>query len=233
MVRHDIFLFALAALGLGLGVSAAGAQDVESKAATRAIENADPDAVDPNLIKGEKWTLDFHFEQPEPIVVGDPATGDRQVFWYVVYTATNRTGADRSFVPVFTLYADTGAIRRAGIYPTVFDAIKRTRKVRFLENAVQVIGKILVGDDNARTGVAIFPPLDRETARFTIFVEGLSGEYVERPAAAPAAKAAETGKAAEVVRLRKTLAIAYSLPGDRWWRNLDQPIFVSKKWTWR
>jgi len=233
MVRHGFFLFALAALGLGLAVSAAHAQDAETKAAARAIDNADPDVVDPNLIKGEKWTLDFRFEQPEAIVVTDPATGEKQVFWYVVYTATNRTGADHNFVPVFTLYADTGAIRRAGIYPTVFDAIKRTRKVRFLENAVQVIGKILVGEDNARTGVAIFPPLDRETAHFTIFVEGLSGEYVERPAGAPAAKAAEAGKNAEVVRLRKTLAIAYNLPGDRWWRNLDQPIFVSKKWTWR
>jgi hypothetical protein len=91
-------------------------------------------------------------------------------------------------------------------------------------------GKVLPGEDNARTGVAIFAPLDRGTDYFRIFVEGLSGEYVERPN--PAATA-ETPEDEKVIRLRKTLVLEYKFPGDEWWLNADQPIFVSKTWTWR
>ena len=95
---------------------------------------------------------------------------------------------------------------------------------------VKMVGKILPGEDNARTGVAIFAPLDRKTDRFTLFVEGLSGRYIERPNPAADENTPEDEK---VVRLRKTLALEYKLPGDEWWLNLDQPIFISKKWTWR
>jgi hypothetical protein len=228
-----IGLGVFAAAVVGLAAWAARAEDIEAKAAARAIDNNDPDAVDPNTIKGEKWTLDFKFENPEPIVITDPEKGEKQVYWYVVYTITNNTGGERSVVPVFTLYGDTGAVRKAGLYPTVHDAIKKSRKIKFLENAVQVIGKIAQGEDSARTGVAIFAPLERETDHFTVFVEGLSGEYIERP---DRTKKIEPGHLAEgdkLLRLRKTLALAFDLPGDKWWMNLDQPIFKSKKWTWR
>jgi hypothetical protein len=228
------------ALVLGLAAVAGWAQDISVKAAEKAIDNADPDAVDPNLIKGEKWTFDLQFERPEPIVVTAPG-GEKQIYWYVVYTVTNRTGADRNFVPVFTLFADTGAVARAGIYPTVYEAIKKTRKIKFLENAVQMIGKLLMGDDNARTGVAIFPPLDPKATRFTIFIEGLSGEYIERPGPAepPVASKGEEPNPETVkekdklLRLRKCMAITYALPNENWMTTLDQPIFKDKKWTWR
>jgi hypothetical protein len=226
-----------------LAAPAARAQDVTAKAAERAITAADPDAVDPNLIHGEKWTIDFQFERPEPIVVTGP-TGQKEIYWYMVYTVTNNTGGDRFFAPAFTLYGDNGVLRRAGIYPNVYETIKKTRKVRFLENAVQMIGKLLVGADNARTGVAIFAPLPPETTKFTVFVEGLSGEFIERaePAAPPEAPKAvepqEAGAAAapeadKTVRLRKTMALLFDLPPARWWLTLDQPVFKSKKWTWR
>jgi len=228
MARYGIFGAVLVGF-LAVLVPAARTQQTHSEAVRTAIENADPDAVDPNLIKGERWTLDFRFDHPEPIVVTTPG-GEKEVYWYLVYTVTNRSAEDPPLVLAFTLYADTTAVQRAGIYPTVFEAIKKTRKIRFLENAVQMIGKILTGEDNARTGVAIFAPLDRKTDRFTLFVEGLSGEYIERPNPAADENTPEDEK---VVRLRKTLALEYQLAGDQWWLNLDQPIFVSKKWTWR
>lgn len=213
-----------------LAAPAAPAEEADLvRVAERAIDRANPDQVDPKDIKGENWTHDLRFDHPEPIVVTTPG-GEKEVYWYIVYTVTNTSGAEKNFVPTFTLYSDTSAIRRAGVYPTVFEAIKKQRKIRFLENAVQMIGKILPGEDNARTGVAIFAPLDRETDRFTIFVEGLSGQYIERPRADAPADAPPDQK---VVRLRKTLAIEYKLPGDKWWLNLDQPLFVSKTWTWR
>ena len=225
--------FALAIAGPSLPRASAQTKDAESAAAEKAVEQTDPDAVDPNTIKGEHWTLDFTFERPEPIVVTSPQTGEKEVYWYMVYTITNNTGAERPLTPSFLLYGSNGSLRRAGIYPTVFDAIKRTRKVRFLENAVQMIGKILVGVDNARTGVAIFSPLQRDTNQFTVFVEGLSGQYIERPDRSKKIEPGHLAAGENLVRLRKTLAITYDLPGDKWWMNLDQPIFLSKKWTWR
>ena len=239
MTRYGLWLFGIAmittaAVAVAMwAVTTASAQDAESAAAAKAVEKADPDAVDPNTIKGEHWTLDFTFERPEPIVVISAQTGEKEVYWYIIYTVTNNTGAERPLVPTFALYADTGAIRRAGIYPAVFDAVKRTRRVRFMENAVQMLGKILVGADNARTGVAIFSPLDRDTDKFTVFVEGLSGEFIERPDRSKQVEPGHLAEGEKLVRLRKTLALAYDLPGDKWWLNLDQPIFLSKKWTWR
>jgi len=238
MMRNRFWMVAAVALALGLAAASGWAQDVSIKAAAKAIDNADPDAVDPNLVKGEKYTVDFQFDRPEPIVVTGP-TGEKQIYWYVIYTVTNKTGQDRTFVPVFTLFSDTGAVTRAGIHPSVFDAVKKSRKLKFLENAVQMIGKLLIGEDNARTGVAIFAPLCSKTTKFTVFVEGLSGEFIERadPVAPPQAGAAKPEElkpdADKVIRLRKTLALTYTLPSENWMANLDQPVFQCKKWTWR
>ena len=215
---------------LGLIVAAAPAQDIDpAKVAAKAVERHDPDQVDPNTIKGEDWTFDITFEHPQAIVVNGPA-GEKEVYWYVVYTVTNRAKEEKNYVPTFTLVSSAAKVRRAGIYPAVFDAIRKSRKIPFLENAVKMVGNVIPGEDNARTGVAIFAPLDRDTDRFIIFAEGLSGQYIERPKPGAAADAPEDEK---VIRLRKALAIEYRLPGDKWWMNLDQPIFVSKTWTWR
>jgi len=202
-------------------------ENADPRAAEKAVAVADPDAVNPIEIQGEDWTLDFRFDTPEPIVVTGP-DGEKQVYWYVVYTVTNCSGEDRRFVPSVLLYTDAGKTRRAGLYPKVFEAINAQRKIRFLENAVKMIGDLRQGDDNAKTGVAIFAPLDRDTDRFTLFVAGLSGQFVERTLAP-----AKEGDEPTTIRLRKTLALEYDLPGDKWWMNLDQPHFVSKKWTWR
>jgi len=204
-------------------------QEDPAEKARQAIESNDPDQVDPNLIKGEDWTFDFQFEHPQPIIVRTPG-GDREVYWYLVYTVTNRSNEAKEFVPSFTLYTDKATVRRAGVFPRVFEAIKAHRKVRFLENAANLHTRVFPGEANARTGVAIFAPLDRATDKFTIFAEGISGRYIERPR--PDAKP-DAPPDEKVVRLRRTLAIAYDLPGDKWWMNLDQPVFVSKTWTWR
>jgi hypothetical protein len=153
---------------------------VAEKAAELAIENNNPDAVDPNTIKGDAWTLDFQYEAPVAIVVKMP-DGAKQVFWYVVYTVTNPSKDKHDFVPAFTLMSDTGVVRKAGIYPAAYEAIKMNRKIPFLENALKMIGPIEPGMDNARTGVAIFAPLDARCDMLSIFVEGLSGQYIERP----------------------------------------------------
>lgn len=247
MMRTSAMVYGVATVLIALLAPLAAAQEADpAKAAARAVEQSDPDKVDPNLIKGETWTFDFRFDHPQPLVVTTPG-GEKEVYWYLVYTVTNRAEKEKTYIPTFTLFSDTAAVRRAGIFPTVFEAIKKNRKIRFLENAVRMHGKVLPGDDNARTGVAIFAPLDRSTDRFTVFCEGLSGQYVERcpKCASPKTQRSKadphlkclacgsTQVGEKVIRLRKTLAITYKLPGDKWWLNLDQVIFVSKKWTWR
>jgi len=219
---------AVAALA-ALSPMALAQDDPQGEAASQAIDTYDPDQVDPNRVKGEPWTFDLQFEHPQPIVVRTPG-GQREVYWYLVYTVTNRAKEAKQFIPAFTLYTDKAVLRRAGVFPSVHEAVKAARKIRFLQNAVTMHGKVMPGEGNARTGVAIFAPLDRDTDRFSIFCEGMSGQYVERPNLAAKPDAPDDKK---VVRLRKTLALTYKLPGDKWWLNLDQPVFVSKKWTWR
>ncbi len=217
------------ALGVLILAPVAWTRETERTAAEKAVRAADPDEVDPVRIKGADWTYEITYAKPEPIVVTDPE-GEKKVYWYLVYTVTNHSEEAHPFVPAFTLFTDTAELRRAGFFPEVYKAIKQGRKIPFLENAAKLHGKLFTGPDNARTGVAIFAPLPRETDRFTLFVEGLSGLYVERPRPDVPEDAPEDQK---TIRLRKTLALEYDLPGDRWWQNLDQPVFLSKKWTWR
>ena len=230
MTRVCLWLCGALVVFLAMVTPLAAAEEVDAaKVAEKAIEAGNPDNVDPTQIKGENWMLDFTFENPHPIIVNTPGLG-QQMYWYVVYTVTNRTNAEHNFVPAFTLYTTSTSLQRAGVYPAVFDAIKKQRKIRFLENAVQMIGKVLPGEDNARTGVAIFGPMPRDAENFTIFVEGLSGQYIERPN--PQAKP-DSLPAAKVLILRKTLTLTYKLPGDQWWLNQDPPLFAKKAWTWR
>jgi len=229
MAQRSVWLLALATAMVAGFAGIAWTQETRKESAEKALEAADPDQINPIDIKGEKYTFDFRFDNVEPLVVTNPE-GEKEVYWYLVYTITNTSDEEHNFVPAFTLYSDTASVRRAGLHPDVFDAIRKRRQIRFLENAVKMTGKVLPGEDSARTGVAIFAPLDRETDHFRIFVEGLSGEYVERPN--PAATA-ETPEDEKVIRLRKTLVLEYKFPGDEWWLNVDQPIFVSKTWTWR
>ena len=228
MTRTAVGWLAVAAATIGWA-AAARAQDADAARAAEAIKAADPDDVDPVAVKGDKWTFDFKYDDPAPLVVTTPQ-GKRAVYWYVLYTVTNHSGEDRLFVPSFTLVTDTVKVVKAGIHPSVFEAIKTQRKVPFLEDAAAVMGKVRIGPDNAKTSVAIFPPLDPKTDKFTIFVGSLSGEYVERPKASAKPDTPEDEK---VLRLYKTLALEYDLPGDESWLNLDRPKFLSKKWTWR
>jgi hypothetical protein len=237
MERKILLMIGILAVALLVALPAVRAQEAaDTDAARAAMDKADPDNVDPVSIRGERWTLDITYDNPLPIVALGPS-GENEVYWYMIYTITNNTGADHECVPTFLLFSDTGALVRAGVYPLVFDAIKKERsaKYKFLENAVQMVGvqnrKYRQGADNAHTGVAIFPPMDRATNKFSVFVEGLSGEYIEKPEQPQ--KVDPTTVEAKVLRLHKTLALSYNLPGDKWWKNLDQPVFVSKKWTWR
>jgi hypothetical protein len=253
MERKILTLLGILTVGVLMAFSGARAAEVATdanEAAQKAFESGDPDNVDPVAIQGEHWTLDITYEQPQPIIVLNNK-GEKSVYWYMIYTITNNTGADRNYVPSFFLFCDTGKLIPAAVNPDAFEAVKKLRGLKYpnLENAGQMVAinapadnpaikkpentTIKMGSDNARTGVAIFAPMERNTRRFSIFIQGLSGEYIEKPTRPNKVEPGHLESGDKLLRLHKTLAMAFDMPGDQWWQNLDKPIFKNKKWTWR
>ncbi len=158
---------------------------------------------EPNIISSA-WQFEFDFKQPRVVAVTG-IDGERQFYWYLPYTVTNRTGEDRTFVPRFTVLTNEGHLIEAGrkIEPAVFEAIKKEQRNDLLESPVQVIGRLLQGQDNARDSVAIWRAPDADVDRIWVFVSGLSGETatIQHPLTD------------EKVVLRKTLMLDFEVPG--------------------
>ena len=169
----------------------------------------------------DQWQLDVSFEDLHAIPVqlaGEPAA---KTFWHMRYTVTNNTGQDRVFVPEFILYTDTGQVLRAGHRTpgAVFQSIKALYNDPLLQDVSEMAGKLLQGQDNAKSGVAIWPDFDPNAGAFDVFVSGLSGETVEVTLPKPL-RVMETdamGKQTEVVKdkiiLSKTLDRRYTVQG--------------------
>jgi|WetSurMetagenome_2_1015567.scaffolds.fasta_scaffold11063_6 hypothetical protein len=250
MERKILTLLGILAVGILVAITSARAEEATNEAAQKAFENGDPDNIDPVSIQGEHWNLDITYEEPLPIIVLN-SKGEKAVYWYMIYTITNNTGADRQYVPSFILFTDSGQVDPAAVNPDAFAAVKKLRGIKYptLENACQMVAinapadnpdikkpentTIKMGPDNARTGVAIFAPLERNARRFSVFIQGLSGEYVERPVRPNKIEPGHLEAGDKLLRLHKTFAMNFELPGDQWWQNMDKPIFKSKKWTWR
>jgi hypothetical protein len=175
------------------------------------------------------WELDFKYQDPQPIAVTLP-DGSKKTFWYMLYTVANRTGADRTFIPDFTLYTDTGRIYRSGVAvpAVVFDAIQKNVNNPLLVDQTSITGKILQGEDNAKDGVAIWPDIDPEARAFDSFIGGLSGE--EAKIALPAS---QPGAASTKVILRKALRLQYAMPSEPAARAANPPKLVDKSWVMR
>lgn len=191
----------------------------------------DPDDVSVRDIDGHDWQFDHNFRAPRPIKVYGP-DDKAEIYWYILYTVTNNTGDERFFAPSFMLFTDKAKVQRSRSQPNVCALIKkdRPRHAKFLEHATKIIGKLLQGDDNARDGIAIFAPLEEGTKSFTVFVGGLTGQYIRR--ANPGALADAT-EAEKTVILHKTRALKYRLIGDEWKRDMVPAKLVRKWWAWR
>jgi hypothetical protein len=187
------------------------------------------------------WQLDIDVKTPRAISVLLPGAKAMQTFWYMVYTVTNRTGSDQTFVPEFTLYTDTGQVLKAGtqVPADVFDFVTRAVNDPHLRDSVNVTGKLLQGADNAKTGVAIWPDFDAQAGSFDVFVGGLSGESVEisLPAPVEVVQRTLTGTTQQVTKdkmvLSKTLQLQYSVPGEAASRPQAVPSLEKKDWVMR
>jgi len=168
------------------------------------------------------WELTFKNYAPERIVAAVEGKGEKQTYWYMRYTVTNNSGQDLLFTPEFELMTDTGQIVKAGkgVDDSIFRQIKELYKNPLMEGPVDILGKILQGEDNAKDGVAIFAGVDADARTFRFMVGGISGET--SPVLDPVTK--------EKVVLHKTLVLEYLIPGESI-GAAPQPQFKSKKWV--
>jgi hypothetical protein len=192
------------------------------------------------------WELEFrHDNPPKRIDVQGP--GGLVTYWYLPYTAINRSAATQRFFPTFQLVtADLKVVDTdTGISALVFEAIAERHRIthKYLTHPTQAIGDLRAGEDNARQSVAIWRDVDLTGARFQIFVGGLSGEarLVANPAYDPQKPEripAPDGRGDLLVNpkfftLRKTLELTYVLPGSEATRDQASPVLERVRWVMR
>jgi hypothetical protein len=166
------------------------------------------------------WELRFDWEKPRRIVVELPGSDNPVAYWYLPYTVTNQSGEEQVFLPRFEMVTEDGRIHVSdrAIPKEVFDKIKRRDGNRLLERPAKVVGAIRLGEDEARDSVAIWREPNPEMGTFTIFVSGLSGEFVELKD--DDGKLLKDDKG-DLIILRKTLQLTYTVSGDEVFPGID------------
>jgi hypothetical protein len=151
------------------------------------------------------WELTFEHSKPKRIVVQPPGESNPSAYWYITYHVTNNTDRDKVlFYPNFDLMLENGDVVPSdrGVPPAVFDAIKASEKIKYLQNSNQISGELRQGDDQSRDGVAIWPDPSLRLGTFSIFVSGFWGE------------SAQIKVGDKDVTLRKTLQLTYHSDSD-------------------
>ncbi len=177
------------------------------------------------------WQFDFTHGLPQRIVVQVPGKGPLP-FYYMTYTVTNLTGQERLYFPNFVMVSRQGkSIRSDDHIPAgVFEAIKKREGNPALESANQIAGALRQGEDQAKDGVAIWPEPDPRMGAFSIYVGGLSGEFVILKDAKGKPLQDEKGNP---IILRKTLQLNYLIQGDEIYPGEDQVNKVAERWVMR
>lgn len=193
-------------------------------------------APEPSLAP-KSWELDFEFLDLQRISVVLPGDEKPTTCWYMLYTVTNNTSQDVAFYPSFVLVTDSYDTIEGGdgISPTVYDAVRKryAKLYPFFVTPIKVVGKLLQGEDNAKTSAVVFRQFDASVDRFWIYVGGLSGEVVrvKNPAYSP--DKGESSSNQRSYTLRKTLQIEYAMPGDEVTHETVKPARVGYNWVMR
>jgi len=193
------------------------------------------------LIVPLEWEFKIELGEFRPIAMKMPNKDAEQIFWYLRYTVTNKSGEDHIFVPEFVLYTDNGQIIRAGKKTpgTVFDKIKKLYNDPLMKAPAAMTGKLLQGQDNAKSSVAIWPDFDPNAGQVSIFLGGLSGETASIPLPSPitVVQTDWRGKEKTVTKdsllLVKTLHLQYDIPGEKSARRFLTPKLIEKSWVMR
>jgi hypothetical protein len=156
--------------------------------------------------------MKIEYEAPKRIAVNTPQ--GEQAYWYMIFELTNTSDQEQLFLPVFQLLRKDGSTARSErlFPPGLIDAIKRRERKLNLETLTQLTGKIKVGEDAARDGVAVWKETPGERlGRFSILITGLSGESVILKGSDGKPINRDDGRP---IVLWKTLKLDYHLPGN-------------------
>jgi hypothetical protein len=182
-----------------------------------------PAAPEPSIVP-RAWEFDFTFQAPRAIAIRD-VDGKFHWFWYLSYKVVNNSGSEQMFIPDVVIASERGHIIHAGqnLPSSVFPAIKNKLQNPLLLSPIEVVGKLLQGEDQAKESVAIWPAFDDDVDEITVFIGGLSGETVSLPHPT-------TG---ETLLLRKTLRIDYKLPGTQTSPQVQAVLPSGQAWIMR
>lgn len=177
------------------------------------------------------WEIDFQYETPRRIVVETPGGGLPKAYWYLTYVATNKTDREQIFLPKFEMVTRDGRVFRSDLEasPAVFQAIARRERSRPLQPTLKLQGQILVGEDHAKYGVAIWQEPSPEQGSFSIFVGGLSGETA---ALTDDAGKPLTNADGSPIVLRKTRQLDFTVRGDELYAG-DPILKTGDSWVMR
>jgi hypothetical protein len=188
-----------------------------------------------------QWEFNLDLDDMRSIPVRPAGEKSERLFWYLRYTVTNPSDSDHVFVPEFVMYTDTGQVIRSGRKaPTdVFYAIKKLHDDTLMKTQTSMTRKLLMGQDNAKAGVAIWPDFDPNAGQVDVFIGGLSGETVaiDLPEPVTVTETDWKGETHQVTKnrllLSKTLHLRYAIPGDKAHRRFAVPKLTLKEWVMR
>ena len=191
-----------------------------------------------------QWEFKIELDELRSIPVARVGTDGRtkkHLFWYLRYTVTNRSGQDHMFVPEFVLYTGTGQLLRTGggVPKNVFYEVKKLHNDPMLKTQTSMTRKLLLGQDNAKSGVAIWPDFDAKAGMIDIFITGLSGETraIDLPKPVETTETDWKGNRKRVTKSRlilaKTLRLRYAVPGEKAARHNTVPKLVKREWVMR
>lgn len=177
------------------------------------------------------WELDFRYDLPRRIVVEIPGQSAPKAYWYMTYVATNNTQQEQIFLPKFEMVTKTGEVLRSDqeTSPAVFEAIARRERSKPLQPALKLAGQILVGEDQAKYGVAIWQEPEARMGSFSVFISGLSGETAPLTGADGKPMLDKDG---QPILLRKTRELDFTVRGDELYAG-DPIVKTNDTWVMR
>jgi hypothetical protein len=179
------------------------------------------------------WEIDFDYRTPRRMVIDGP-DGRPQAYYYMVYTVTNDTDEERLFLPVIEMVTDDGRIIEAnrGLpnLMTAFNTINQQVKSLNLTAPQDMFGTLRIGEDQAKSSVAIWREPAAEMGTFHIFVGGLSGETT--PLVGTDGRPLQTEEGQPIV-LRKTRQITLKVRGDEVRPGQDVVAEIASGWVMR
>ena len=176
------------------------------------------------------WEIDLKYRHPRRMVV-ESSQGPK-AYWYMLYTVTNNSDAELFFVPAIEMLTEDGRVIPANrnIPRAVYNAIASRTRSMDLTLPQDMSAKLLVGEDQARSSVAIWEEPSAEMGTFDIFFGGLSGEIVVLTDAKGEPLKDPDGNP---IRVRKTRQLRYKIRGDDVRPEIDDLVPLLDTWVMR